>query len=549
MPDHVPSDVPGGAASAAPPGAAAGYAEIVARYRAKPGSRIHTEARPASKIRFADFRQVVRRHRPSDLLPELAALASAGNHFEPLYDITAQVTPPWTIALAARESIVWGNEHRDEPVTADSLRRLFNAHTSMYEPGPDVVGSDWALDTMTRLAFEQFGLQESPFKELARSHALLIEGAREVEMEVLSDDAWEHLLGAPFGQVVGATFFLQMAALSERGYFDVNVLERDDLSRIFDLWPRDVIHARVEQLSSTFEDFRAAYDAVPHPPSGYERFAYNPLTRRPFVRMPDGRLLAPQPRLILPTVSPGALFYTAIEEFGVPFARDMGHLTEHYVGRLLAPVATGSDDIELHPEIVYRDAKQEKKSIDWFLVLPGLVVLFEVKSARFGLLQRAAFGGYRQKVTSLLNDATKQISRTAVALDNHHESFGHIPADRPRVGIVVTCEPHYLSNSYWVRDMLDEAPLPTMAASLSEMEDLASLPADEIERQLLSIIDDPDRSSWGLGNALDISQVDYHPVLRRAFDAYPLPTNLDDVEPHDGRPGVDERARSAEDRG
>ena len=437
---------------------------------------------------------------------------------------------PWTVALMARESVLWGNEFRDAPVTVDALHNLFNAHARLHESAPDVVGLEWVLDTMTRLAFEQFGFQESPFKEVSRPHVLMVEGASEVDTEVLDDAAWIELFGAPFGQVVGATFFLHMAAHSGNGYFDPAILDQADLQRIFDLWPREVILHRADQLTASFEEFRAAYASVPHPPRGYERFAYNPLVRRPFLRMPDGRLLAPQPRLILPTISPNSLYYTAIEEFDEPFARDMGRLTEHYVGKLLRLVADSSNDTEIHPEIVYREGKQRKKSIDWFLVLPGVVVMFEVKSARFGLLQRAAFGDYREKVAALLNNANKQITRTATLLDGGHPAFEHIPADRPRIGVVVTCEPHYLSNTEWAREMLNEAPMPTLTASLSEVEDLVVLSAEEIESQLLAIVNDPDRSTWSLGNALDHKDNKANPILQAAWDAYPWPRREDEAQ-------------------
>ncbi len=474
------------------------------------------------RVLFKEFRQIVRRYRPSDLLPALAELSLAGG--EPPYEGKVLATvPPWATALAARESALWGNKYRDTEVTGDSLRVIINAHNNIYEedPSPDARG---VLDIMTRLAYEQFPYQESIFEEVSRSHALMFEGAAEIPVEVLNDEAWHRLLGAPLGEIVGATFFLQVAAISNKGWFDDAVLDRDGLQAIYDRWPRAVIRERAAQLSSSFEEFKAAYEAVPHPPAGYERYAYNPLIKRPFLRMPDGRLLAPQPRLILRTVSPGALYYRGVEEFGESFSRDLGHLTEHYVGKQLRAITPSPD---LHPEIVYREGKAEKKSIDWFLVLPSAVIMFEVKSARFGLLERAAFGGYQDKVKTLLNKATEQLERTAKALDENNPHFGHIPNNLPRVGVIVTGEPYYMANSPLVRDLLNEAPFPTLTASLREIEFLAGLPLDEVERQLVHIANDPERSTWSLSNALDKASGTRSPVLQRAWDAYPWPEDLD----------------------
>lgn len=493
---------------------------MVQRHQARPW---RGEPERERRIPFAVFRQEVRRYKPSELLPVLAQLASVDAD-RPVPRTLLSSLPPWGIALIARESVLWSNEHRHAPVTGDTIRRLVNTHNDLFNPDEDTSDPDWALDLMIRLAFEQFPYQESIFEEVARPHALFVEGAAEVDVEVLTDGAWERVLGAPLGEVVGSTFFLQVAANVNNGWFDHAWLDREDLQPVFDLWPREMVEARIDQLSSTVDEFRAAYQATPHPPDGYERYAYNPLTRRPFVRMPDGRLIAPQPRLILRTVSPAALYYAGMETFGSAFARDLGHLTEHYVGRLMRenPAA------EVHPEVAYTQAKQNLKSIDWFLVLPGLVVLIEVKSARFGLLERAAFGDYRTKTGSLLNKAIRQLVRTSTAMDDSVAEFSHIPTDRPRVGIIVTGEPHYLANSIWMREMLDTAPFPTLTASLREIEALAALPLEEIERQLLAIVDDPDRSTWNLANSLDTSQTDHHPLLQRAWDAYPWPKALED---------------------
>lgn len=85
-----------------------------------------------------------------------------------------------------------------------------------------------------------------------------------------------------------------------------------------------------------------------------------------------------------------------------------------------------------------------------------------------------------------------------------------------------------MANSFWVRELLDAAPFPTLTASLREVEGLAALPLAEIERQLLTIANDPDRSTWNLANSLDMTGRDPHPLLQRAWDAYPWPKALNE---------------------
>lgn len=494
--------------------AASGYRELFARHSTYGGGG--GGVRRAG--RFSEFRQAVRRVRPSELLPELAVLAlAAGEGPQALASLGP--APPWAIATAAREAVLWGNEYRREGVAADDLRRIFNAHSDIYEgdAAPEADGARGVHSLLTRTAYEQFPYQESIFEEVSRTHSLLVDGVVEVPTEVLTEQTWERILGAPIGQVVGATFLLQVAANENAGWFDPAWLDRQDLQPVYERWPRHVIERRADELSATFEDFEQDYQSHPHPPRGSERYAYNPLTARPFLRMPDGRLLAPQPRLVLPTVSPGALYYRGIRELGSGFARDLGHLTERYVGVQLSSV---DDSVELHPEITY--GKPERQSIDWFLVLPSVVVMFEVKSTRFGLLERAAVSGFEQRPVDLLNKALAQLNNTASALEAGLPEFAHIPRDRTRVGITVTAEPYYLANSHLMRRHLTQTPFPTITASLRDIEFLARLPLEEIERQLLDITQDPERSTWGLAHALnDGAAHSANTILQRAWDSYP----------------------------
>lgn len=471
------------------------------------------------RIRFADFRQIVRRFRPSNLLPVLASLATS-QEGPPFSIQVLRTAPPWAIATAARESIIWGNEYRNAHVTSDDLRTIFNAHNNV----DDVAGNDSVHSLLTRIAYEQFPYQESVFEEVSRTHALLVDGIGSIDAEVLGDDAWNRLLGAPLGQVVGATFFLHVAASQNAGWVDRSWLDRPGLEPLYNMWPRQVVDDRLDQLTSTFREFREAYESVPHPPAGAERYAFNPLTARPFVRMPDGRLLAPQPNLILRTASPGGLYYPGIAEFGEAFGRDLGRLAERYVGEQLSSLGTG---VELYPEIRY--GRPEKKSIDWFLVLPSAVIMFEVKSARFGLLERAGVQGFEVRAQELLNKALRQLGRTNDALDSANTAFSHIPPDRQRVGVIVTAEPHYLANSPWMRENLNRAPFPTIVASLRDVEHLCCLPLDGIEKQLVEIANDAERSTWNLGNALkDVPEEARNTVLDAAWEAYPWPEDPDE---------------------
>ena len=439
-------------------------------------------------------------------------------------------SPPWAIATIARESILRGNDYRRASVDDHALVAVFNAHNNIDED----LSQDSIAPFLVRMSYEQFPYQESDYEEVCRSHAMLVEGAAEIPTEVLGERAWIDVFGAPLDHVVGATFFLHAAASLHAGWVYPSWFDRDDLQPLYDVWPKTVIEHRLDGLTSTFDEFKAAYkaahDEVGELPPGFERYAYNPLVRRPFVRMPGGGILAPQPRLILRTVSPGSLYYAAISKLDQPFGRDLGDLTQHYVGKQLKSI---DPNVVVHPEITYYVGKQEMRSVDWFIDLPSVLVMVEVKSARFGLLERAGFGGYEDNVRRLLGKAAAQLQRSADAIDQGKPEFGHLPQGKPRIGFIVTGEPYYLGNSSWFRELIAEPPsFPTLVASLREIEHLAELELSDVEEQLTVIANDPEKSTWSLSTAIDTGlKVRDNTVLRRAWNSYPWPESPEGYGP------------------
>lgn len=470
----------------------------------------YRKTEPERVISFAEFRQAIRRHRPSELLPALAGMA-AHDAYEPVDIQLARYIPPWGIALIARESILWGNELRDDPVDEAALIRLFNARTNLRTPG---LGSLDIESHLTRMAYEQFPYQESIFEEMSRTHALLVDGPKHVETEAVSEAAWTELLGGPLDEVVGTTFLLMVGAKENRGWFDASWVGQSQFSEIAGLWPDDLILRRLEDLSSTREDFKAAYAAAPQPVDAIE-YSYNPLTARPFLKVREGVYLAPQPRLILRTITPGGLYYPAIHKWGEPFARDMGHLVEWYVGEQLRLIPGA----QIFPEISYGKGGGQK-SVDWFLVLPNLVVMLETKSARMGLLQRAA-EGHIDAIDTVIGKAKTQLGRSDKLIEEGHEAFAHIPSDRPRIGLVITAEPFYLGNSEGAKQRLEGVAIPTMTASLRELERLVTISPADIEKRLVEVVSDEERSTWMLSQALnDVAHGKQNQVLSRAWDSY-----------------------------
>jgi hypothetical protein len=98
---------------------------------------------------------------------------------------------PWSIPVIARESILWGNEYRDAPVTGAALSRLGRLLND--EPAP--ASGNFAIHPLlTRYFYEQFPYQESIYEEVTRSHAMLVDGTADLALEIVSDRAWRDVL-------------------------------------------------------------------------------------------------------------------------------------------------------------------------------------------------------------------------------------------------------------------------------------------------------------------------------------------------------------------
>jgi hypothetical protein len=502
-----------------PGDAAAGYLGLIDNYK----RQTIQAAREQPTISFEEFRRRVRRYRPSDLLPELASLATVGGIARASV-VESVGARSWAIALAARESILWGNDFKRADVSEESLREIFNASNNILELNhePHESTADDVLGLLVRLAYQQFASQQSEFQEVTRSHPMLVQGTSEIALEVLTDQSWTDILGAPLGQIVGATFFLQAAARVGRGWIDLAQLDTPDLLEVLKLWPRGVIERRTKDLTTTFAEFKAAYHSVRQPPDGFEQYAYNPLVKTPLIRMPDGRLLAPQPDLILLTVSPAGLYYAGggTYGYGTAFTHDFGRLNENYVGKQLRTI---DPSVAVHPEIVYRDRNQELRSVDWFVDLPGMLLMVEAKAGRLDAVERVAVQDYLNKTRDVVGKAIGQLQRSSDAIDRGHPEFAHLPAGKPRVGVVVTAEPYHLANSHLVRSHLTAATFPTLTVSLRELEHFVEFTPEELERQLTFIVNDPERSTWDLANSLDFSTAyRRNPILQAAWEAYPL---------------------------
>ncbi len=154
-------------------------------------------------------------------------------------------------------------------------------------------------------------------------------------------------------------------------------------------------------------------------------------------------LLMPVPDFVMWKPTPSGLYFTGLRRWGEAFTRDLGKLFQAYVGRHLALISSAT----LYPEIEYKEGRNRNKSIDWILVFPELVLLVEVKVGRPKQAVQSGAEGAAEALRAAFDKAFNQLDTTYELIQAQRPEFGHIPADRPILGIVVTLEDFHVVNS------------------------------------------------------------------------------------------------------
>lgn len=410
--------------------------------------------------------------------------------------------PPWAIAAIARESILYGNDHRHAPVDEGTVRQLMGAFNNTHDP------VDGLAAMLTPLAYEQFPYQESPLEELSRIYALFEDPSLGPELD------WTEVFGMPLCDAVRAAFALRVWVTHKSGRFEPAIMDLTPMQQIFEsVAPREQIETLSRALTTSVSQAIETNAAVPALNRPLQRHAFNPLSARPLVDLGERGIWAPQVMLVDRALYPANLYYRGVDAWGGKFTDILGTRTEAYVGKQLALLANASD---LHGEITYKEGNDKKKSVDWIWVTPQAVILVECKSARLTLGARAGDATLPKIAERYLTKARKQLDTTANLIRARTSLFEHFPDDRPIIGLAVTCEPFYLGNSTLV-EYGTSSTIPSLVLSLRELEHWVCQPAPEAVNKLLEILNDPERRTWSFGVALGELPKTHNPILDAAW--------------------------------
>ena len=283
---------------------------------------------------------------------------------------------------------------------------------------------------LLRMAGEQMTWQVPEYETLARTAAIFAQTPPLQPMECLLPGWDTELFGCTLQEYVGTAQLVWVSAVNCAGRFDLAVFDTPDGKLIARHVSRDTVTRVLDaHFATSIEQFRADnQDAAARAgrDDQLRRYTYNPLRGRPLLTGFGPGYLCPIPQLAWAKATPWGVYFTGLDHYGERFARDLGHLFEQYIGRQLR-LLPGA---QVLPEITYGPKNGRRKTVDWIVVLPEVVLLVEVKSAIPTEPVRLGTPDAADAIVGKLGKAVKQIDVTAQLIADRDPALAAVPADR-----------------------------------------------------------------------------------------------------------------------
>ena len=480
------------------------------------------------RTKYSEFRQAVRRHAPSELIPYISA--HAAKNLNPFNggnsDQWRQGFAPWFYSSVARDSIIYGNEDRHKPVCDGDIIKLRNLFMDAPVGIEELAKDEPMLAVLVQgISYEQFPYQTGVKEELARSYLLFAEDLDDGgKPSFPRPNDWVPVIGGTIAEALSASFVFAIGAHKNAGVVDPAWLDSIWSKELEDTLPRSAAAKVLDHLTATIEQAKQDARTVIKAPFDYPKYAYNPLVKTPILDLGTGPRYAPQPYFIQTAMTAENLYYRGIRVWDRHrFGKAVGLRVQDYVGRQLRH--TGNLDVR--PEFRWESKSGGIDSTDWFLVTPSATIIIECKSVRTTPEMRSGTREGLAITAGKLTKAFEQINENARQLRAGNPEFSDIPTDRPLIGLVVTAEPLYVANSSEVRAMLPKTEIPTLTISLRDIETLAVLPPEVLGDALCSLVGRDTETymlSLGLRNVLPEGfEIPVNELLDRAFKDSILP--------------------------
>lgn len=325
---------------------------------------------------------------------------------------------------------------------------------------------------------------------------------------------------------VASVFLIFVGARMNRGIFDLHWLEGPHFAELGEVIDLDAVRRTFnEYLVTTPKAFKEENRKWQDPlPSPQKKYAFNPLQDKPIIEIEPGTTVAPWVQAILMKALPPSIYFMGLRAYGNAFSRDLGHIYQHYVGRQLRQIGVPSSVI---PEVAYGPKTSRRDSCDWFLDLPGVLVLIECKARQPIESLRVGGDDWMRSIEESIHKGINQVNRSNADIEKIAALNPEIDVEKPRVGLVITLEPFYINNNPLLQEELPAADVPVAIISVGELEMLVCADADEIARALLEAPRSAANGIMRLAPALDVPTKLENSLLMQTWESLPFFQRLD----------------------
>jgi hypothetical protein len=443
----------------------------------------------ASPPTWDRYKSAVRKIDRDSLLVQAAAATAQIARDELPDELTRMGLTPWCVADVARTALAWSRFERPE-ADLRTLLRLCNQCVQLADEGliRDPTSTEGLGQLLARHFFEQFPSQRSIAGEIART-ILLFGSAVELPPgfapEAMTTGWFEAITdGLTLDEYVESLFLISTMTQQHNGGFSLDWLNGPGWDELSEVIPFDAARRTfTEHLVTTAADFKETNRHFQDPlPSAQKKFAFNPLADKPFIEDVAPLPIAPWVQAIMRKGVPPSIYHMGTGALGDSFTRDLGQVFQHYAGRQLDLIA---GDRQVIPELRYGPRKLQIDSCDWFLDIPGALVLIECKARQPVESLRVGSADWLDAVESSVGKGIRQLNRSHREIQAIAEREPSIDPTKPRFGIVVTLEPFYADQNWILAERLPPRDLPIAVMSVGELESLVTLSADEMSDAVL----------------------------------------------------------------
>ena len=327
---------------------------------------------------------------------------------------------------------------------------------------------------------------------------------------------WPAVLRVSLSDWLRIGFILFGAAANNNGFLSRNLLLDQSKFRLVygSLSPSNVVEVVDLWFASPIE--RMVKDARDAVQSNSSIWDYNVLFERPLVMLNDENYVIPSPRGVLTRIGPMGLYFigrdaidsTANEREFRSFTSLLGKRFEKYIGEQLKLIRYA----DVRPEITYEGSK---KSVDFLIETPEVIVLVEAKSAAPTAATRAGSFPDGGDIDSRLQDACGQIERSATLIRSGHPAFPELNGRIVR-GLIVTREQYSNLALPTMSELVRPQGAPTTIVSSQQLERALAVLANEYsagEMMLKALGSDIKRIKFDLNEISNGA----NPILEKLF--------------------------------